>query len=212
MKITSTSFTDNTAIPAEFAFCAPDAKTHCTFGANRNPQLAWSGVPASAKSLVLICHDVDVPSKPDDVNKEGRTIPASLPRIDFFHWVLVDIDPKTAEIKAGEFSSGITTRGKPGPHVPNAAHGARQGVNDYTMWFSGDKDMAGDYYGYDGPCPPWNDSIVHHYVFTLYALDVAKCAVGGKFTGGDVRAAMQGHVLAEAKITGLYSLNPAVKV
>ena len=208
MKITSTSFADNTALPAEFAFCAPDAKTHCTFGANRNPQLTWGDVPAGAKSLVLICHDIDVPSKPDDVNQEGRTIPASLPRIDFFHWVLVDIDPKSTEIKAGECSSGITTRGKAGPGAPR---GTRQGINDYTMWFSGDRDMSGDYYGYDGPCPPWNDSIVHHYVFTLYALDVATCAVSAKFTGGDVRAAIKGHVLAAAKITGLYGLNPAVK-
>ena len=208
MKITSTSFIDNHAIPAEFAFCAPDAKTHCTFGANRNPPLAWSDVPAGAKSLVLICHDPDVPGKPDDVNQEGRSIPASLPRVDFFHWVLVDINPKTTEIKAGEFSSGITTRGKSGP---GALHGTRQGINDYTGWFASDKDMRGDYYGYDGPCPPWNDSIVHHYVFTLVALDVTVCGVSGKFTGGDVRAAIKGHVLAEAKITGLYSLNPMVK-
>ena len=34
--------------------------------------------------------------------------------------------------------------------------------------------MFGDYYGYDGPCPPWNDELVHRYVFTLYALDVAQ--------------------------------------
>jgi Raf kinase inhibitor-like YbhB/YbcL family protein len=209
VKITSSSFSDQQAIPAEFAFCAPDAKTHCTFGANRNPQLAWSDVPAGAKSLVLICHDPDVPSRPDDVNQEGRTIPATLPRIDFFHWVLVDIDPKSGEIKAGEFSNGITTRGKAGPSAPR---GARQGINDYTMWFASDKDMSGNYFGYDGPCPPWNDSIVHHYVFTLVALDVATCGVSGTFTGGDVRAAIKGHVLAEAKITGLYSLNPKVNI
>ncbi len=208
MKITSSSFRDNSAIPAEYAFCAPDAKTHCTFGANRNPQLAWSDVPAEAKSLALICHDYDVPSKPDDVNQEGRTIPASLPRIDFFHWVLVDLDPKSDEIKVGEFSNGITTRGKAGPNAPR---GARQGINDYTMWFASDKDMTGNYYGYDGPCPPWNDSIVHHYVFMLYALDMATCGVSGTFTGSDVRAAIKGHVLAETKITGLYSLNPKVK-
>ena len=30
--------------------------------------------------------------------------------------------------------------------------------------------MAGDYFGYDGPFPPFNDSLIHHYVFTLYAL------------------------------------------
>jgi Raf kinase inhibitor-like YbhB/YbcL family protein len=124
--------------------------------------------------------------------------------------VLVDLDPASGEIKAGEFSNGVTTRGKAGPLVPNSPCGARQGVNDYTLWFAADHDMSGDYHGYDGPCPPWNDSIVHHYVFTLYALDVEKCAVSGKFTGGDVRTAIKGHVLAEAKITGLYSLNPEV--
>lgn len=209
MKLTSQSFSDNSAIPVEFAFCAPDAKTHCTLGANRNPHLAWSDVPAGAKSLVLVCHDYDVPSKPDDVNQEGRIIPASLPRIDFFHWVLVDLAPQAGEIKAAEFSHEVTVRGKNGP---NALHGTRQGINDYTMWFASDKDMSGDYFGYDGPCPPWNDSIVHHYVFTLYALDVDKCGVSGKFNGGDVRNAIKGHVLAEAKITGLYSLNPAVKI
>ena len=70
--------------------------------------------------------------------------------------------------------------------------------------------MGGDYFGYDGPCPPWNDTIVHHYVFTLYALDVAKCPVQGTFRGPEVIAAMQGHVLASATLTGTYSLNPSV--
>ena len=80
------------------------------------------------------------------------------------------------------------------------------------MWFASDHDMSGDYYGYDGPCPPWNDSIPHHYVFTVYALDVVQLGVSGKFRGPDVRNAMKGHVLAEAKVTGVYSLNPAVPV
>ncbi len=212
MKLASNSFKDNGAISAEYAFCAPDAKTHCTLGANRNPHLAWSEVPAGAKSLALICHDYDVPSKADDVNQEGRTIPATLPRVDFFHWVLVDLPPQAGEIRAGEFSHEVTVRGKAGPSVPYGPRGTRQGINDYTMWFASDKDMSGDYFGYDGPCPPWNDSIVHHYVFTLYALDVDRCSVSGTFKGGDVRTAIQGHVLAEAKITGLYSLNPAVRI
>ena len=211
MKITSASFSDQQALPAEFAFCAPDAKMHCTLGANRNPHLAWEDVPAGAKSLVLICHDPDVPSKPDDVNQEGRSIPAGLPRIDFFHWVLVDLDPAIRELKAGAYSDAVTVRGKAGPLIPNGPRGARQGINDYTLWFAADKDMSGDYFGYDGPCPPWNDSIVHHYVFTLYALNVAQCGVEGAFKGADVLAAMTGHVLAQARITGAYSLNPDVK-
>ena len=88
MKLTSSSFEDGGAIPGEFAFCAPDAKTHATLSKNRNPQLGWSDIPMGTKSFALICHDPDVPSRGDDVNKEGRTIPASLPRVDFFHWVL----------------------------------------------------------------------------------------------------------------------------
>ena len=93
-----------------------------------------------------------------------------------------------------------------------STHGARQGINDYTGWFAGDKEMAGDYYGYDGPCPPWNDAIVHHYIFTLYALDVASLSVEGKFTGNDVRNAMRSHMLAAAKVTSRYTLNPAVRM
>ena len=72
--------------------------------------------------------------------------------------------------------------------------------------------MAGDYFGYDGPCPPWNDELAHRYVFTVYALDVARLPVAGAFGGADVRKAVQGHILAQASITGRYALNPAVKV
>lgn len=209
MNLTSSSFENNRRIPAEFAFCAPDPKTHVTLSRNRNPQLSWSDLPAGTKSLALICHDYDVPSRADDVNREGHIISPDLPRVDFYHWVLVDLDPNSGPIRAGEFSDGVTPRGKKGPEGPR---GTRQGINDYTAWFASDRDMAGNYYGYDGPCPPWNDTIPHHYVFTLYALDVAKCAVSGTFKGADVLAAIKGHVLGQASITGVYSLNPNVKI
>lgn len=208
MKLTSQSITDGAAIAGEFSFCIPADEGHVCLGANRNPHLAWSDVPAGTKSFVLICHDPDVPSRGDDVNQEGRTVPASLPRVDFFHWVLVDLPAEAREIAAGSFSSEVTPGGKGGPAGPN---GTRQGINDYTNWFAGDKDMGGDYHGYDGPCPPWNDEIVHHYVFTLYALNVPRCAVEGRFTGAEVRAAITGRVLAEAKITGTYTLNPGLR-
>ena len=209
MKLLSASFQNNKPIPAEFAFCAMDAKTHATLSANQNPHLSWSDAPAATKSFTLICHDPDVPSKADDVNQEGRRVPASLPRVDFFHWVLIDIPVAVVSIIAGEFSSSVIARGKPGPA---AANGMRQGINDYTGWFATDADMGGDYYGYDGPCPPWNDEIPHRYVFTLFALDIAKLAIDGRFTGAEVRAALQGHVLAESALTGVYTLNPAVRI
>ena len=207
MQLTSASFKDGDAIPGEYAICNPAAEGHVCLGANRNPHLAWSGAPAGTRSFVLLCHDPDVPSKGDDVNQEGRSVPASLPRVDFFHWVLVDIPETTTEIAAGSHSGEVTPGGKPGPAAPG---GTRHGINDYTAWFAGDASMGGDYHGYDGPCPPWNDEIPHRYVFTVFALDVERCPVGGRFGGADVRAAMARHVLAEASLRGRYSLNPAV--
>ncbi len=209
MKLTTTAFADDGVIPSEFAFGATDPVAHVKLSGNRNPDLAWSGLPSGTKSLVLLCHDPDVPSRGDDVNKEGRTVPASRARVDFFHWVLVDLPADAASIERGEFSDGVTARGKPGPQAPR---GARQGINDYTGWFAGDKDMAGNYFGYDGPCPPWNDSLPHRYVFTLMALDVARLGVAGVFTGPDVRNAVAGRVLAKASVTGRYALNPAVRL
>ena len=209
MRISSTSFANNRRIPAEYAFCAPDPTAHVTMSKNLNPHLSWSDAPPKTRSFVLMCHDPDVPSKPDDVNQEGRTIPATLPRVDFYHWVLVDIEPTTIQIKAGQYSSGITPRGKSGP---DSLNGSRQGLNDYTAWFASDPTMSGRYFGYDGPCPPWNDEIPHHYVFTLYAVDFARCPVGGAFKAQEVLAAIKGHVLEQVSLTGLYSLNPGVKL
>lgn len=205
MKLVSDSFQDQTAIPERFAFCSADPKSKVTLAPNVNPHLAWSEVPEGTKSFVVICHDPDVPSKPDDVNQEDREIPADLPRVNFYHWVLVDLPATTQSIKEGAYSDGITPRGKAGPL---ALDGTRQGLNDYTGWFASDRDMNGDYFGYDGPCPPWNDSIPHRYVFTVYALDISEVPVEGKFTGANVLQAIEGHILAQSSITGIYTLNP----
>ncbi len=195
MKVWSDSFDDNGPIPTRCAFGKQDPGSHVALSGNRSPHLAWSGLPEGTPSLG------------DDVNQEGHTVPATLPRVDFFHWVLVELDPATQSVAEGAFSDGVTSRGKDGPSGPA---GTRQGINNYTDWFAGDADMGGDYYGYDGPCPPWNDEIVHHYVFTVYALDVARVAVQGRFGGTAVLAAIEDHVLGSASLTGTYSLNPAV--
>jgi hypothetical protein len=211
MKFWSDSFSDGSNIPGGFAFCVIDPATHVKLSSNRNPHFGWNDLPAGTRSLALICHDPDVPSRGDDVNQDGKTVPADLPRVDFFHWILLDLPPQAGAIAAGAFSSGVTPRGKSGPPVTSIEFGAlRHGINDYTGWFAGDADMKGNYFGYDGPCPPWNDSIVHRYIFTLYALDVDKLAVDGNFTGQQVRQAMQGHILAQAQWMGKYSLNPAL--
>ena len=207
MQLRSDSFAAGAAIPVRFAAGRPDDASVVTFSDNVSPHLAWSDVPAGTRSLVLICHDPVVPSRGDDVNQPDREVPADLPRVDFFHWVLVDVPASTTSIARGEHADGVVPHGKPGPA---AKHGARHGINDYTGWFAGDPSMAGDWYGYDGPCPPWNDAIAHRYVFTVYALDVPRLAVEGRFGGADAIRAMAGHVLAQASVTGRYALNPSV--
>ena len=204
MRLSSDSLKDGEPIPARYAFGKPHPDTHVELSDNVSPRLAWTDAPAGTRSFALLCVDVDVPTKPDNVNKEGMTVPADLPRADFFHWVLVDLPADRAAVAEGEFSEGVTAKGKPGPEAPQ---GTRQGLNNYTQWFEGDADMAGEYFGYDGPCPPWNDSLVHHYEFTVYALGVDRLDLPLRFTGQEARDAIADHVLASASFTGTYTLN-----
>jgi len=208
MKLWSDSWSNGESIPARFAAGKTQAAGGVGFSDNLSPHLAWSEVPAGTKSFALICHDFDVPSRGDDVNQPDREVPADLARVDFFHWIMVDLPATTSELKEGEFSRGFTARGKPGPGVGvDSVPGARHGLNDYTGWFATNPEMDGNYFGYDGPFPPFNDSLVHHYVFTVYALKVERVPVEGSFTGPQVRQAIYEHILAEATHSGTYTLN-----
>ncbi len=206
MKLTSQSVREGEPIDAEFALGVPGPDGPVP-GPNRSPQLAWSEPPAGTRSFAVLCHDPDAPTVADDVNQPDRTVPYELPRADFFHWVLVDIPPATTELAAGADSTGMTPRGK--DHGPTAL-GVR-GINSYTDWFAGDAELAGEYGGYDGPWPPFNDERVHRYLFTVVALDVPTLGLSGPFTGADARAAMTGHVLDEATLTATYSLYPKAR-
>ena len=203
MKIWSEAWANGEAIPERFA-AGRLTVDGVGFSDNLSPPLDWRDLPAGTKSLVLICHDFDVPSRADDVNRSDREVPADLPRVEFFHWLLVDLPPTVSGFAEGQWSRGFTPRGKPGPSTDGAA---RQGLNDYTRWFADDAAMAGRYFGYDGPFPPFNDSLVHHYVFTLYALDLARLPVEGDFDAEQVRKALTGHVLGAATWSGTYTLN-----
>jgi len=203
MKLVSKSLVAGQAIPAVNALGVPGPEGPVP-GPNKSPHLAWSSVPANTRSFVVLAIDGDAPSVADDVNKPGRTVAYDLPRGEFVHWVLVDIPLSVSELSEGLDADGLTAKGKPAGKTP---HGVR-GLNDYTGWFAGDKDMAGSYAGYDGPWPPFNDERTHHYVFTVYALDVDSLDLRGDITAAQVKAALTGHVLDEASITASYALNP----
>jgi Raf kinase inhibitor-like YbhB/YbcL family protein len=183
-------------IPKVYANCIPAAQGHVTHGSDRSPAISWSAGPAGTASYAIITVDTDVPSVFTDANKEGKIIPASLKRVPFYHWVLVDISASKTSLPAGADSNAYSEAGKPAGLTPNGL----RGVNSYP----------GVRGGYDGPCPPWNDAIVHHYHFIVYALNVRSLGLSGNFTGPDALKAMQGHVLAKGEVIGIYSLNPAV--
>ena len=138
MKLWSNSWVDGDRIPAALSPPAgPTQRPPSPSPTTCQPAPGLErGAGRHAQSFALICHDFDVPSRGDDVNQTDREVPADLPRVDFFHWVMVDLPPRCATIAEGEFSRGFTPRGKPA--APATLHGARHGLNDYTGWFAGD--------------------------------------------------------------------------
>ena len=139
LKLTSTAFADGAAIPKE---------NSCD-GAGAPPPLAWTGVPAKTRELVLVVEDPDAP---------GGT---------FVHWI----------------AFGIPSGAKTMPADP-----------------AGGKNSAGKQ-GWTPPCPPAGK--VHHYVFTLYALNKASGLKPGA-SAGQVRAALSDGALARGRLTGTY--------
>lgn len=207
MKLTLKGITDGQPIPETFAFGVFSEEDHMSFGPNRNPELEWSDAPEGTKSFVVIMFDPDVPSKADDVNQEGKVVPKDLPRVDFFHWLLVDVPADMNRIPEGADSDGVIPKGK----SPGSGPIGIRGANTFTHFLAGNPDMAGTYGGYDGPCPPWNDELMHHYHYEVHALDVESLGLTGEFEGDAVREAMKGHVLASARVTGTYTLNPDLR-
>jgi len=95
----------------------------------------------------------------------------------FTHWVLFNMPADMEGLAKGVPVSG------------ELEAGAVQGTNDF-----------GDI-GYGGPCPPVGPP--HHYYFALYALDVSMDLSPGA-SKKQLLDAMEGHVLAEGQLVGLY--------
>jgi Raf kinase inhibitor-like YbhB/YbcL family protein len=199
LQVESDSFNDGDRVPDAYAFGTPDGQGKAEAGGgNRSPHLRWSGAPEGTQSFAVTCVDPDVPADFTDANQEGKTLAEDLPRQDFTHWLLVDISPDTTELPEGAGGDGIVAGGKPTGQTDYGVTGS----NSYT-----ESQGDGTYGGYDGPFPPFNDERLHHYHFTVYALDVPSLGLSGDFKLDDVRSAIEGHVLDQGEIVGVYTLN-----
>jgi Raf kinase inhibitor-like YbhB/YbcL family protein len=200
--LTSTAFAEGEPMPPEcaFSFVTPDRRY--VDAPNLNPDLAWDDLPVGTRSLALINDDLDVPTDLSNYGREGFEYAVAAPRRRLCHWVLIDLDPHGPPIGRGEFSDGAVHGGKPGPEAPR---GTREGLNEYTDSFARDSALRGDYFGYDGPRPPWNDPKPHRYEFALYALDLARLPIEGVFRKEDGLTAMRGHVLDSTTLTGTFA-------
>jgi len=206
LRVRVDSIKNGHMIPSEYAFCMAAPQNHMALSADKSPRIAWSRGPAGTKSYVVIVYDTDSPAEHRELmNKEGATLTAAVARKIFFHMVVVDIPAKVTVLPEGAESEGRVAHGKPEPSKIGMS-----AANGYTQAFAANDAMKGTYHGYDGPCSPWNDENVHHYHFTVYALSVPSLGLSGDFSGEAAVAAMQGKVLAQGELLGVYSTNPAV--
>lgn len=184
------------------AFCLPAG-----FGPNISPAVSWQPGPKGTQSYALVMLDPDVPQDLSQFNKPGVIIAADSPRQIFPHWLLADIPVTVTGLVEGAEGRGVVKGNLPlGP----TAHG-RRGQSGYAAFMAGNPEMAGDWGGYAGPCPPMNDLRRHEYRVRVYALDVPRLPLPDRFTWADLEPALKGHVLAQGEAKAAYSLNPAVK-
>ena len=205
LTVSSDSINHGERVADAHAFGVPDGNGKAApEGGNRSPHLSWSGHPEGTESFAIVVFDPDVPADASDVNQEGKTIAEDADRVDFAHWLVVDIPADVTEVAEGAGSQEIVIGGKP---VGETSFGGVSGANTFTDFLEGDEDMEGTYGHYDGPFPPFNDERLHHYHFRIYALDTPSLGLSDAFKLDDVNAAIEGHVLDHGEIVGEYTLH-----
>jgi len=206
LKVTVSSIKPGGMIPEKFSFCQPAATGHVAPGKDISPRVTWTKGPKGTQSYAITLTDTDSPKTDrDKMNKEGMTVPKTAERQTFYHWVMVDIPGNLSALKEGAASKERVVHGK----QPMSSPDGKQGLNMFTVVFAANDALKGKYYGYDGPCPPWNDENVHHMHFTVYALSVKTLGLPADFDGAAAIEAMKGKVLAEGKLDTIYTTNPA---
>jgi Raf kinase inhibitor-like YbhB/YbcL family protein len=99
----------------------------------------------------------------------------------WWHWIAYDIPAGTTELRKGAGKSDGVAMPAGSASVPN----------DYGTP------------GYGGPCPPEGDK-PHRYVFTVYALKVARLDLPKGAHAPVVGFVINANAIAKASVTGLY--------
>jgi Raf kinase inhibitor-like YbhB/YbcL family protein len=209
LTLESMSITHGRPIPERHAVAVPTPEGRAAMdGQDRSPHLRWSGEPEGTLSFAISVVDPDVPADRTRMGVEGLALGDDEARIRFAHWLIADIPANVHEVEEGADGDGFVAHGKPpGP----TTIGGVSGANGYRGLFEGNPELEGTYGGWNGPFPPWNDDHVHHYVTTVYALDVEHVGLDAGFTLDELEAAIEGHVLDRAEIVPTYTLNPSLR-
>jgi Raf kinase inhibitor-like YbhB/YbcL family protein len=191
---------DGARLPPRYAFCQAGPDGHQAPAPDISPPLTWTAGPAGTRSYAILMQDPDVPESVTAPEMKSG-IPPDAPRRIFNHWALADIPARLRGLPEGADSTGPLPHGKPATTTPYGTRGA----NDFTTAFVESSQYNGIHGGYDGPCPPSIDLLVHRYRIHLFALDTATLALDTPFSADDLQAALKHHTLAEATTTVTYT-------
>ena len=136
ITVESTGVADGQPIAGEYAVHTPTPDGRSEFGgADRSPHLAWSGEPEGTRSFALSVVDPDVPADRTRMDVEGLSLGDDEPRVDFAHWLVVDIPADVHELPeaaGGEASSRTAARRTHRSRAPSPDRTATAGCSRAT--------------------------------------------------------------------------------
>lgn len=92
----------------------------------------------------------------------------------WYHWVLINIPVSKTKLEKGE--------------IPQEAHLLQNDFGEFA---------------YGGPCPPVGHG-VHHYNFTVYALDVENLDIADDVSAREADKIIKSHAISSATVTGIF--------
>ena len=97
--VSSFTLIKGTMIPETYAVATPTADgTAEMAGRDLSPGLQWSGEPEGTRSFAISVVDPDVPADRNRMGVEGLSLGDDEPRVEFAHWLVVDIPTRVHEL------------------------------------------------------------------------------------------------------------------